>query len=43
VATVLALPNSAILALFDTLKLANARQAICTFAAHPQQAFALLL
>lgn len=43
VATVLAVLNSAILALFDTLKVTNARQAIRTFAAHPQQALALLI
>jgi hypothetical protein len=42
VATVLALLNSAILALFDYLKIPNARRARRTFNASPQQALALL-
>lgn len=42
VATILAVLNTAILALFDHLKVSNARTAIRTFAAFPEQAFALL-
>lgn len=43
VATVLAILNSAILALFDHLKIANARSAMRTFDARPQLALALLI
>ena len=43
VATLLAVLNSTILALFDHLKLTNARTAIRTFAANPAQALALLI
>jgi predicted transposase YbfD/YdcC len=43
VATVLAILNSAILALFDHLKIVNARSARRTFNVCPQQALALLL
>lgn len=43
VATVLAVLNSAVLALFDKLHVTNARQAIRTFAARPQDALALLI
>jgi predicted transposase YbfD/YdcC len=43
VATVLAVLNSAILALFDHLKLTNARRARRTFDAHPHRALALLI
>lgn len=43
VATRLAILNSAILALFDKLKVTNARQAIRTFAARPHEALALLI
>ena len=42
VATILAVLNSLILALFDHLKLTNARKAMRTFAAFPHQALALL-
>jgi predicted transposase YbfD/YdcC len=42
VATLLAVLNSTILALFDHLKVTNARSAIRTYAAHPAQALALL-
>lgn len=42
VATILAVLNSAILALLDHCKLTNARRAMRTFAAFPQQALALL-
>lgn len=42
VATLLAVLNSAILALFDHLRITNARTAIRTFAAFPQRAFTLL-
>jgi hypothetical protein len=42
VAVVLALLNAAILALFDHLRIPNARSAIRQFAAHPDQALALL-
>jgi predicted transposase YbfD/YdcC len=43
VATVLAVLNSAILALFDQLKITNARTARRTFAARPHTALALLI
>lgn len=43
VATLLAVLNSAILALFDHRKIANARAAIRTFAAFPAHALALLI
>ena len=43
VATVLAVLNSAILALFDHLKIINARSARRTFDAHPHTALALLI
>ncbi len=43
VATVLAVLNSAILALFDSLKIANARRARRTFDARPHTALALLV
>jgi predicted transposase YbfD/YdcC len=43
VATVLAVLNSALLALFDFLKIANARQARRTFDARPYTALALLV
>lgn len=43
VATVLAVLNSAILAIFDHLKIANARKARRLFDAHPQLALALLI
>ena len=42
VALILAVLNAAILALFDYCKVTNARQAIRTFAAFPDQALALL-
>jgi predicted transposase YbfD/YdcC len=43
VATILAVLNSAILALFDQLKVTNARQTIRTFAACPHLALAQLI
>lgn len=43
VATVLAVLNSAILALFDRLKITNARKARRVFDAHPHTALALLI
>ncbi len=43
VATVLAVINSAILALFDRLKITNARKARRAFNAHPHTALALLI
>jgi predicted transposase YbfD/YdcC len=43
VATILALLNSAILALLDHCHVANARMALRTFAAFPEQALALLI
>jgi predicted transposase YbfD/YdcC len=43
VATVLAVLNSAILALFDRLKITNARKARRAFDAHPHTALALLI
>lgn len=42
VATILGVLNSLILALFDYRKVSNARAAIRTFAAYPEQALALL-